>query len=73
MLGRGLILGELLNLEGSLEIQTLHEVIQNSRVWIGGAIQNTQSDQRFISVKLLLRIVGILRLLQRLRVIYMVH
>jgi hypothetical protein len=68
-----LILGELLNLEGSLEIQTLHEVIQNSRVWIGGAIQNTQSDQRFISVKLLLRIVGILRLLQRLRVIYMVH
>jgi hypothetical protein len=66
-----LILGELLNLEGSLEIQTLHEVIQNSRIWIGGAIQNAQSDQRFISLKLLLRIVWILRLLQRLREIYM--
>jgi hypothetical protein len=38
--GGGLNQRELLNLEGSLEVQTLHEVIQSSRIWIGGAIQN---------------------------------
>jgi hypothetical protein len=71
MLGRVLFLWELLRLERSLKIQTLHEVIQNSRVWIGGAIQDTQSHQGFISLKLLLGIVGILSLLQRLRMIYL--
>jgi hypothetical protein len=73
LLGRVLFLWELLGLDWSLKIQTLHEVIQNSRVWIGDAIQNTQSHQVLISLKLLLRIAWILSLLQRLRMIYMVH
>jgi hypothetical protein len=72
-LGRGLNQRELLKLEGSLEVQTLHEVIQSSRIWIGSAIQNAQSHQRCISLKVLLRIVWILRLLQRLREIYMLR
>jgi hypothetical protein len=73
LLGRVLFLWELLGLERSLKIQTLHEVIQNSRVWVGDAIQNTQSHQVLISLKLLRRIVWILSQLPRLRLIYMVH
>jgi hypothetical protein len=68
-----LILWEILGLERSLQIQTLHEVIQNSRVWVGDAIQNTQGHQIIISLKLLGRIVWILGLLPRLRLIYMVY
>jgi hypothetical protein len=72
LLGRELILRELLGLERSLQIQTLQEVIQNSRVWEGDSIQNTQSHQIVISLKLVGRIVWILRLRPRLRLIYMV-
>jgi hypothetical protein len=39
--------------EGSLEIRTLHKVIYSNRVWRRGAIQNTQSQESFISLKLL--------------------
>jgi hypothetical protein len=63
----------LLGLERSLQIQALHKVIQNRRVWVGDAIQNTQGHQILISPKLLRRIVWILSLLPRLRLIYMVH
>jgi hypothetical protein len=74
LLGRERILWELVGLERSLQIETLQEVIQNSRVWVGDSIQNTQGHQIIISLKLLGRIVWMLLLLPaRLRLIYMVN